>query len=84
MKRTPIPNPENNPNDKKAMTDLDKYYNNLLSFLEDFGYIDTEHTFFQNLNSLQYLPIILAITTFTYIKKYYEYDTHLYLWFRKY
>ena len=70
------PNPENNPNDKKAMTDLDKYYNNLLSFLEDFGYIDTEHTFFQNLNSLQYLPIILAITTFTYIKKYYEYDTN--------
>ena len=71
------PNPENNAqtqDHKKTMTDLDKYYNNLLSFLEDFGYIDTEHTFFQNLNTLQHLPIILAITAFIYIKKYFEYD----------
>ena len=73
------PNPENNAqtqDHKKTMTDLDKYYNNLLSFLEDFGYIDTEHTFFQNLNTLQHLPIILAITAFIYIKKYFEYDTN--------
>ena len=64
----------NNLEDKNKTSDLDLYYNNLLSFLNDFGFIDTEHTFFQNLNSLEYLPVILAITTFTYIKKYYEYD----------
>ena len=58
----------------KGNPDLEAYYNNLLSFLEDFGFIDTEHTFFQDLNSLQYLSVILAITTFTYIKKYYEFD----------
>ena len=70
-------NPETTTKDnKKPMTDLDKYYNNLLSFLEDFGFIDTEHTFFQNLNSLKHLPIILAITAFIYIKKYFEYDTN--------
>ena len=48
-------NPDNaNPENKKGNSNLDIYYNNLLSFLEDFGYIDTEHTFFQDLNSLQY------------------------------
>ena len=68
-------NPDNaNPENKKGNSNLDIYYNNLLSFLEDFGYIDTEHTFFQDLNSLQYLSVILAITTFIYIKKYYKFD----------
>ena len=46
----------------------------MLTFLDDFGFIDTDHTFFQNLNSLQYLPAILAITSFTYLKKNYDYD----------
>jgi len=63
-----------NQDKNKGNPDLEAYYNNLLSFLEDFGFIDTEHTFFQDLNSLQYLSVILAITTFTYIKKYYEFD----------
>ena len=65
---------ETNPAKNKGNSDLESYYNNLLSFLEDFGYIDTEHTFFQDLNSLQYLSVLLAITTFTYIKKYYDVD----------
>ena len=58
----------------KGNPDLEAYYNSLLSYLEDFGYIDTEHTFFQDLNSLQYLSVLLAITTFTYIKIYYGFD----------
>ena len=65
---------ENNVQDKNKIPNLELYYNNLCSFLEDFGYIDTEHTFFQNLNSLNYMPTILAITAFNYIKKYYDYD----------
>ena len=64
----------NNNIQKKGDSSLDNYYQNLCSFLEDFGYVDTEHTFFHNLNSLQYIPIILAITTFNYIKHYYDYD----------
>ena len=60
--------------EKKGNPELDLYYNNLLTFLDDFGFIDTDHTFFQNLNSLQYLPAILAITSFTYLKKNYDYD----------
>ena len=70
-------NPENNDQNKdknKGNTDLDIYYNNILSFLEDFGFIDTEHTFFQDLNSLQYLSVTLATTTFLYIKEYYDFD----------
>ena len=70
-----IANNQNNNQDKnKTNPDLEAYYNNLLSFLEDFGYIDTQHTFFQDLNSLQYLSLLLAITIFIYIKKYYEFD----------
>ena len=65
---------ENNVQDKNKIPNLELYYNNLCSFLEDFGYIDTEYTFFQNLNSLNYMPTILAITAFNYIKKYYDYD----------
>ena len=64
----------NNLENKNKISNLESYYNNLLSFLNDFGFIDTEHTFFQNLNTLQYLPVILVITTFNYIKKYYDYD----------
>ena len=66
----------NGPNNgqKKEDSSLDNYYNNLCSFLEDFGYVDTEHTYFQNLNSLQYMPVILAATTYNSIKHYFEYD----------
>ena len=64
----------NNKEPKQVYSSSDYYYNNLCSFLEDFGYVDSEHTFFHNLNSLKYMPILLAITTFNYIKHYYEYD----------
>ena len=67
---------DTNQGKNKGNPDLEAYYNSLLSYLEDFGYIDTEHTFFQDLNSLQYLSVILAITTFTYIKKYYEFENN--------
>ena len=70
----PLGNGPNNNEPKKANSSLDNYYNNLCSFLEDFGYVDTEHTFFQNLNSLQYMPVILAATTYNSIKHYLEYD----------
>ena len=59
---------------KEENSSLNNYYRNLCSFLEDFGYVDTEHTFFQNLNSLQYMPIILAATTYNSIKHYFDYD----------
>ena len=62
------------PNNQNKNTSLDNYYNNLCSFLEDFGFVDPEHTFFQNLNSLQYMPVILAATTFNSMKLYLEYD----------
>ncbi len=62
------------PNKKQENPSLDNYYNNLCSFLEDFGYIDSEHTYFRNLNSLQYMPIILAATTYSSIKDFFEYD----------
>ena len=61
-------------NNSKENSSLDNYYSNLCSFLEDFGYVDTEHTFFQNLNSLNYMPTILAVTTFNSMKTYLEYD----------
>ena len=63
-----------NNNQKEENSSLDNYYSNLCSFLEDFGYVDTEHTFFQNLNSLNYMPTILAVTTFNTIKHYLDYD----------
>ena len=65
----------NGPNNQKpGNSSLDNYYNNLCSFLQDFGYVDTEHTYFHNLNSLEYMPIILAVTTYNSIKHYFEYD----------
>ena len=64
----------NNPNNQNGDTSLDNYYNNLCSFLEDFGFVDPEHTFFQNLNTLNYMPVILAATTFNSMKRYLEYD----------
>ena len=63
-----------NNNQKDQNSSLDNYYSNLCSFLEDFGYVDTEHTFFQNLNSLTYMPATLSVTTFKTIKNYLEYD----------
>ena len=64
----------NNLDNSKTNPDLEAYYNNLLSFLEDFGYIDTQHTFFQDLNSLPYLSLVMAITIFICIKEYYKFD----------
>ena len=66
--------PINTNPEKKVNPNLDLYYKNLLLFFQDFGLIDTGHTFFQNLNSLQYFPTIIAIISFNYIKRYYEYD----------
>ena len=70
----PLANGLNINNKKEENSSLDNYYSNLCSFLEDFGYIDTEHTYFQSLNSLNYMPTILTVTIFNLIKHYLEYD----------
>ena len=64
----------NNNAQKSEHSSLDNYYNNLCSFFEDFGFVDTDHTFYYNLNQLSYMPTILAATTFNSIKHYLDYD----------
>ena len=54
----PETNPQNN------IFTVNNYYNNLCSFFEDFGFVDTLHTFYSNLSSLQYLPLMLAVCAF--------------------
>lgn len=54
----PETNPQNN------IFTVNNYYNNLCSFFEDFGFVDTLHTFYSNLSSLQYLPLMLAVCSF--------------------
>ena len=67
------PNNENKTN-KKTINNLDNYYGNLCSFFEDFGYIDSQHTFYINLGSMQYLPIIFACITYNELEKLFYYD----------
>ena len=82
-------NPNNNPQDdaldkglsnnnknnqKSEISSLDNYYNSLCSYFEDFGFVDTEHTYYYNLNQIQSMPTILAATTFNSIKQFMEYD----------
>lgn len=40
------------------------YYQNLCQIFEDFGYIDTQHTFYADLSSETFLPILLACCTY--------------------
>ena len=71
-------NPEEKKNDfnknKKILTNLESYYNNLCSFFEDLGYIDSQHTFYINLGAMQYLPLILASITYNELEKIFYFD----------
>ncbi len=73
-------NPENeeknntNINDKNKVNDLDNYYINLISFLNDFGCQDSQHIFYANLSKMQYLPLILASISFNELEKFFYYD----------
>ena len=68
----------NNPNNEEAAREqikkINNYYNDLCSFLEDFGLVDTLHTFYHNLTNLQYLPLLLAISVYNQIKNYFRLD----------
>ena len=59
---------------KKKVNNLDNYYQYLSSFFEDLGYIDSNHTFYINLGSLQYLPIILSSVTYNELEKLFYFD----------
>ena len=59
---------------KKTENNLDKYYNNLCSFFEDLGHIDSQHTFYINLGAMQYLPVILASITYNELERIFYYD----------
>ena len=61
-------------NNKKTINNLDNYYGNLCSFFEDLGYIDSQHTFYINLGSMQYLPIIFACITYNELEKLFYFD----------
>ena len=69
-------NEENNNLDKNKIkiSDLDNYYSNLISFFNDFGCIDSQHTFFTNLSKMNYLPIILASISYNELEKMFYYD----------
>ena len=76
-------NNENNPDEKKnvdlnknkkTLSSLDSYYNNLCSFFEDLGYIDSQHTFYINLGSMQLMPFILASMTYNELEKIFYFD----------
>jgi WASH complex subunit strumpellin len=60
--------------EKNKINKLDNYYQNLCSFFDDFGYVDSQHTFYMNLSSMQYLPIILASLSYNELEKIFYYD----------
>ena len=67
--------PENKVNNAKdSLNSLDNYYFNLCSFFEDFGYVDSQHTFYSNLTSMQNMPLVLGIVTFNEMKNFFVYD----------
>ena len=59
---------------KKIKNNLDLYYNNLCSFFDDLGYIDSNRTFYINLGSMQYMPLILAAITHNELEKIFYFD----------
>ena len=59
---------------KKNQFTETNYYNNLCSFFEDFGLVDTQHTFYFNLSSATYLPLMLAASVFNEIFNSYGID----------
>ena len=66
----PAAMPESNQN----LFTSNNYYNNLCSFFEDFGFVDTLHTFYSNLSQFQYLPLLLAVTAYNKIMGAYYLD----------
>ena len=59
---------------KKIKNNLDLYYNNLCSFFDDLGYIDSNRTFYINLGTMQYMPLILAAITHNELEKIFYFD----------
>ena len=59
---------------KKPVYNLVNYYKNLCSFFEDLGYIDSQHIFYINLASMQFLPLILACLTYNELDKLFYFD----------
>jgi hypothetical protein len=60
--------------DKNKINKLDNYYLKLCSFFDDFGYVDSQHTFYLNLGAMQYLPIILASLSYNELEKIFYFD----------
>ena len=50
------------------------YFNKLCDFFEDFGYMDTLHTFYVNLSDYQYLPLIFAVIAYDQLTTGYHLD----------
>ena len=69
-----LDNNDKNKNGKNKINKLDNYYMNLCSFFDDFGYVDSQHTFYMNLSGMQYLPIILASLSYNELEKLFYYD----------
>ena len=59
---------------REQVKKINNYYNDLCSFLEDFGLVDTQHTFYCNLTSLQYLPLLITISVYNQFKNYFHLD----------
>ena len=57
----------------KLMTE-NNYYNNLCGLFEDFGYLDTLHTFYSNLRNYHYLPLMMAIIAYNQLTNGYYLD----------
>ena len=82
--KDPNVNPENeennnnnnnlDPSNKNSVNDLDNYYSNLISFFNDFGCIDSQHIFYNNLSKKHYLPLILASITYNELEKMFYFD----------
>ena len=67
-------NNTNEANNKNSVNDLDNYYSNLISFFHDFGFIDSQHIFYNNLSKKNYLPLILASITYNELEKMFYID----------
>lgn len=52
----------------------DIYYQNLCQIFEDFGYVDTQHTFYVDLSNENNLPMLLACCTFLELSNDYKID----------
>ena len=67
-------NEQNIKKNKNKINNLDNYYLNLCSFLDDFAYVDSQHIFYINLSAMQYMPIILASITYNELEKIFYFD----------